>query len=248
MTLRPIFRPLAERRDFRARTPRRTRHHWQPPWPGIHASLAWASPIRTSPSTNAPAARQILFIPILRSLPERVHPSPLLWGIGPSVNNDHDATRAPIPGRAWWIRYAEWHVTDHSPHRARHGGHDYFFCSAGCRTKFIADPARMWTPQRTTRRARTVTPLAATTIYTCPMHPQIRQAGPGTCPICGMALEPLMPTASRRRFRAASRQAQVLDRRRAQRSRGRDRHAAAPAGPAPVRWHARGCCGTPSCC
>jgi Cu+-exporting ATPase len=71
-------------------------------------------------------------------------------------------------------------------HRATHAGADYFFCSAGCRTKFEADPARYLA-------AETSPPQPAAppgTIYTCPMHPEIRQAGPGSCPICGMALEP----------------------------------------------------------
>ncbi len=68
-------------------------------------------------------------------------------------------------------------------HRADHRGHTYYFCSAGCRTKFIADPHKYL-------GEREAEPVAAGTIYTCPMHPEIRQAGPGSCPICGMALEP----------------------------------------------------------
>ena len=76
-----------------------------------------------------------------------------------------------------------------SPHHTDHGGQDFHFCSAGCRTKFVADPARYLAP-------RAPEPAApAGTIYTCPMHPQIRQEGPGSCPICGMALEPETITA-----------------------------------------------------
>jgi Cu+-exporting ATPase len=75
-----------------------------------------------------------------------------------------------------------------SPHRASHDGHDYAFCSAGCRTRFIADPDRYLS-----RRPAPAAPVG--TIYTCPMHPQIRQVGPGACPICGMALEPETVTA-----------------------------------------------------
>jgi Cu+-exporting ATPase len=67
--------------------------------------------------------------------------------------------------------------------RADHHGHTYYFCSAGCRTKFIADPQKYL-------GEREPEPVAAGTIYTCPMHPEIRQEGPGSCPICGMALEP----------------------------------------------------------
>ncbi len=68
-------------------------------------------------------------------------------------------------------------------HRADYHGHTYYFCSAGCRTKFVADPRKYLA-------AREPEPVATGTIYTCPMHPQIRQVGPGSCPICGMALEP----------------------------------------------------------
>jgi len=74
-------------------------------------------------------------------------------------------------------------------HGAADGEKDYFFCSAGCRTKFIADPERYLGPKRDPEAA---VPGA---IYTCPMHPQIRQEGPGSCPICGMALEPETVTA-----------------------------------------------------
>src|SRR5688572_12264912 len=76
-------------------------------------------------------------------------------------------------------------------HRAQHGGMDHFFCSDGCRAKFVADPARYLQPQP---KAET-RPADANAIYTCPMHPEIRQIGPGPCPICGMALEPLTVTA-----------------------------------------------------
>ena len=74
--------------------------------------------------------------------------------------------------------------------KAAHQGHDYFFCSARCREKFTAEPVKYLTP----KMVQTVAPLAAGSIYTCPMHPEIRQPGPGVCPICGMALEPEMPT------------------------------------------------------
>jgi Cu+-exporting ATPase len=63
-------------------------------------------------------------------------------------------------------------------HTAQHDGHTRYFCSARCLTKFTANPGPR--PE----------PAAPGTIFTCPMHPQIRQVGPGSCPICGMALEP----------------------------------------------------------
>ena len=69
-------------------------------------------------------------------------------------------------------------------HRASHDEQDYFFCSAGCRTRFVADPQRYLKP------ASEPAPAIPGVIYTCPMHPEIRQEGPGSCPICGMALEP----------------------------------------------------------
>ncbi len=72
-----------------------------------------------------------------------------------------------------------------TPHHAQHGGIDYHFCSAKCRERFAARPeifldGAAVPPDQGPRDV----------IYTCPMHPQIEQIGPGTCPICGMALEP----------------------------------------------------------
>jgi Cu+-exporting ATPase len=76
-------------------------------------------------------------------------------------------------------------------HRAEHDGARFFFCSAGCEAKFEADPTKYLTPAS----ARPAPQAPAETIYTCPMHPEIRQVGPGSCPICGMALEPATVTA-----------------------------------------------------
>jgi P-type Cu+ transporter len=78
-------------------------------------------------------------------------------------------------------------------HKAEHAGRSYYFCSAGCRAKFVADPVRYLSAQE-----RTLAPVPEGTIYTCPMHPEIRQVGPGACPICGMALEPELLTAGAR--------------------------------------------------
>ncbi|QNR98885.1 cadmium-translocating P-type ATPase [Stenotrophomonas sp. 169] len=74
-----------------------------------------------------------------------------------------------------------------TPHRTQHDGTEWHFCSARCRERFIADPRRFLDPQ-----TRPI--VAAGTPYTCPMDPEIIQDGPGSCPICGMALEPMMPT------------------------------------------------------
>ena len=74
-------------------------------------------------------------------------------------------------------------------HVATHAGAHHYFCSAGCLAKFNADPERYLgdTP-------RAAEPAMEGAIWTCPMHPEIQQPGPGSCPICGMALEPMTPT------------------------------------------------------
>lgn len=68
---------------------------------------------------------------------------------------------------------------------AKHDGHDYYFCSAGCKSKFEADPEK-YLGDRTEPG-----PMPSGTLYTCPMHPEIVEEGPGICPKCGMALEPM---------------------------------------------------------
>jgi Cu+-exporting ATPase len=73
-------------------------------------------------------------------------------------------------------------------HRADYHGHTYYFCNPKCREKFVADPEKYLSPQE-------AAPVPQGTEYTCPMHPEIRQIGPGACPICGMALEPVIATA-----------------------------------------------------
>jgi Cu+-exporting ATPase len=69
-------------------------------------------------------------------------------------------------------------------HRLAHEGQDYFFCSGRCRERFSAEPDKFLQPKPPEPAA----PAGA--IYTCPMHPEVKQVGPGSCPICGMALEP----------------------------------------------------------
>ena len=71
-------------------------------------------------------------------------------------------------------------------HTTVHEGQTYYFCNPKCLQKFEAEPARYLKPGDETP----ATPVAPGTIFTCPMHPEIRQVGPGSCPICGMALEP----------------------------------------------------------
>ena len=77
---------------------------------------------------------------------------------------------------------------DRSTHRKHeHAGTSYAFCSDGCLAKFKGDPNKYLAPAKPE-------PVDTTATYTCPMHPEVKQQGPGTCPICGMALEPLDPT------------------------------------------------------
>jgi len=75
-------------------------------------------------------------------------------------------------------------------HHATHASHKYHFCSAGCREKFVGDPEHYLIPA-----ADRVVDAPSGAIWTCPMHPEIRQDHPGACPICGMGLEPEMVTA-----------------------------------------------------
>ena len=105
--------------------------------------------------------------------------------------HDHGGSAAPKdaehrvkdPVCGMWV---DPHTTKH---RAEHNGQPYYFCSAGCREKFLADPLRYLDPAVAAAKAE---PVPEGTIYTCPMHPEVRQVGPGSCPICGMALEPVL--------------------------------------------------------
>ncbi|WP_370583752.1 heavy metal translocating P-type ATPase [Polaromonas sp. CG_9.7] len=83
-------------------------------------------------------------------------------------------------------------VTAASPHHLAHEGRPYYFCSARCQSKFSADPSAYTAKPPAPSAPSKAAP--AGTIYTCPMHPEIRQDHPGNCPICGMTLEPVMPT------------------------------------------------------
>ncbi|HVE90101.1 MAG TPA: heavy metal translocating P-type ATPase [Burkholderiaceae bacterium] len=82
-------------------------------------------------------------------------------------------------------------VTQQSTHRSELEGRTFYFCSAGCKNKFAADPEKYLSKRED---PSTTAGAPAGTIYTCPMHPEIRQDRPGHCPKCGMALEPLMPS------------------------------------------------------
>ena len=76
---------------------------------------------------------------------------------------------------------------DRTPHHQVHEGRTYYFCGARCLEGFGAEPARFLAAAAP---AKQPAPASASVEYTCPMHPEVRRMGPGTCPICGMALEP----------------------------------------------------------
>jgi Cu+-exporting ATPase len=80
-----------------------------------------------------------------------------------------------------------------TPHHAEHAGQRYFFCGARCRDRFTAEPDRYLSDDQAGHAA--AAPAGAGTLWTCPMHPQIVRDAPGSCPICGMALEPMIPAA-----------------------------------------------------
>src|SRR5271170_3496558 len=76
-------------------------------------------------------------------------------------------------------------------HHSQHAGHTYHFCSNRCRERFETDPPRYLSPASSVAATATAGEIQ----WTCPMHPQIVRNEPGSCPICGMALEPMIPAA-----------------------------------------------------
>lgn len=108
-----------------------------------------------------------------------------------TVHDDALALKDPVCGMK---------VTSHSPHSMSHEGREVYFCSAGCLGKFKADPAKYVAhgehrppPAELSQRDPGEEPATAA-VYTCPMHPEVRQDHPGTCPKCGMTLEPETPS------------------------------------------------------
>jgi Cu+-exporting ATPase len=82
----------------------------------------------------------------------------------------------PVCGMSLKPGATEWHTG--------YKGGNFYFCSAGCKAKFELNPEAFLTKKSNP-------PVASGEEFTCPMHPEVRQAGPGVCPICGMALEPV---------------------------------------------------------
>ena len=97
---------------------------------------------------------------------------------GAAGNRPHDTVPATDPVCGMKVNPAT------AKHRFAYQGQEYLFCGGRCRERFEAEPEKYLKP----REAEP--PAPAGTIYTCPMHPEVRQEGPGSCPICGMALEP----------------------------------------------------------
>src|SRR5471030_2884929 len=118
-----------------------------------------------------------------RAVTSRTRPrsSPSLSSCSAAMENKPVQLRDPVCGMTVDPSTAKF--------QADQDGVTYYFCSTGCRSKFLADPSA-YTKQQVAPK-----PAAVGVIYTCPMHPQIRQTGPGNCPICGMTLEPLTTTA-----------------------------------------------------
>ena len=129
------------------------------------------------------------------------YPQPHLDGVaaGPAHGAGHDhrqthsddpaGLRDPVCGMT---------VTTASGHQLEHEGRSWYFCSAACLAKFAANPSAYLDKPTATPAPEAKTAAAdgqaGATIYTCPMHPEIRQDHPGNCPICGMTLEPVMPS------------------------------------------------------
>jgi Cu+-exporting ATPase len=102
----------------------------------------------------------------------------------------HDLPTAPSAEGAIKDPVCGMTVTEQSLRHIQHEGRPYYFCSAKCLQKFNAEPKTYLQPERSVAAAAET---AARTVFTCPMHPEIRQDHPGNCPKCGMSLEPVLP-------------------------------------------------------
>ena len=118
-----------------------------------------------------------------------------------SAHHDHPADARPTASRPQVAGVLKdpvcaMTVTAQSPHVLEHEGKPVYFCSAGCKARFGATPAKyLVTAEGAPMRPEAPRePAIAGAIYTCPMDPEVRQDHPGACPKCGMALEPEMPS------------------------------------------------------
>src|SRR5262245_32507184 len=158
---------------------------------------------RTCPSMRASRVRQVDFAVslILARYPHRVYmvkpkrgPGPVAKAAWRSIMNaevtgqrHHTGAQRNAPAPEFATDPVCGMTVDPvgAKHTAEHAGRRWYFCSARCRERFGAEPNKYLAG-----KAPAPTPAPAGTVYTCPMHPQVRQLGPGFCPICGMALEP----------------------------------------------------------
>jgi Cu+-exporting ATPase len=111
-------------------------------------------------------------------------------GHDPHAHHDHvhmegGSAKDPVCGMT---------VMPTTPHRATHEGNEILFCSGRCKEKFLANPAQYLEPAELAPTPPPPAKHAGKIEYTCPMHPEIVRDAPGSCPICGMALEPRVPT------------------------------------------------------
>jgi len=86
-----------------------------------------------------------------------------------------------------------------TPHHADHAGRRYYFCGAKCRDRFLAEPTRYPAFDAVRQTLIRAPHVPGKTLWTCPMHPQIVRSEPGACPICGMTLEPMVPSGGSRK-------------------------------------------------
>jgi cation transport ATPase len=121
----------------------------------------------------------------------------------------HETLSQRVEGNAMRDPVCGMPVTNEASHRAVHGGREVLFCSAACKAKYEADPAKYVRSSESSsagdavsnhdHRHASTSPVTGPALappgakWTCPMHPQIVRDGPGSCPICGMALEPMVP-------------------------------------------------------
>ena len=111
---------------------------------------------------------------------------------GHSCHESHEELSDHVPADAVTDPVCGMNVDPQDALSHEHGDVSYYFCSQGCHDKFVADPEKYLESEDARQDDVVVTPG---TIWTCPMHPEIRREEPGPCPLCGMALEPLNPTA-----------------------------------------------------
>ncbi|TCS33090.1 Cu+-exporting ATPase [Paucimonas lemoignei] len=105
----------------------------------------------------------------------------------------HDMKMAENPDKPFTDPVCGMSVAANPEKKIEQAGKDYYFCSTRCMDKFRANPQQYLAPAPAPAPAQPTQEAPTGTIYTCPMHPQIRQPQPGNCPICGMGLEPVIP-------------------------------------------------------